>query len=71
MTGRSESRASSTGDERTAESTGEDATDGDEEAEADHTPREPSRGESDHLEDLKDGAGCTEIWEHLSENREE
>lgn len=23
----------------------------------------------DHLDDLADGAGCTEIWEHLSENR--
>jgi len=24
----------------------------------------------DHLEDVEDGCGCTEIWEHLSENRE-
>jgi hypothetical protein len=24
-----------------------------------------------HLEDLEDGAGCTEIWEKLSENRAE
>ena len=23
----------------------------------------------DHLADLSDGAGCTEIWEHLSEQR--
>jgi hypothetical protein len=23
----------------------------------------------DHLTSLDDGAGCTEIWEHLSENR--
>jgi hypothetical protein len=23
----------------------------------------------DHLTELPDGAGCTEIWEHLSENR--
>lgn len=22
-----------------------------------------------HLEDLEDGAGCTEIWEKLSESR--
>ena len=31
----------------------------------------PSQRESDedHLEDLEDGAGCTEIWEHLSEER--
>ena len=25
--------------------------------------------EDEHLEDLEDGAGCTEIWEHLSEQR--
>lgn len=25
---------------------------------------------ADHLDDLKDGSGCTEIWEHLSERRE-
>ncbi|SFR49665.1 hypothetical protein [Halogeometricum limi] len=25
----------------------------------------------DHLQSLDDGAGCTEIWEHLSESREE
>ncbi|WP_435065112.1 hypothetical protein [Halobaculum sp. EA56] len=24
----------------------------------------------DHLRDLEDGAGCTEIWEKLSEQRE-
>lgn len=24
----------------------------------------------DHLDGLEDGAGCTEIWEKLSENRE-
>lgn len=28
-------------------------------------------GERDHLEDVEDGAGCTEIWERLSERREE
>ena len=26
--------------------------------------------DDDHLGDLIDGAGCTEIWEHLSEQRE-
>ncbi|WP_266076714.1 hypothetical protein [Haladaptatus caseinilyticus] len=25
--------------------------------------------EDDHLEDVPDGSGCTEIWEHLSERR--
>ena len=24
-----------------------------------------------HLKDVEDGAGCTEIWEHLSEKRRE
>lgn len=23
----------------------------------------------DHLEDLEDGCGCAEVWEHLSEHR--
>lgn len=25
--------------------------------------------DDDHLSDLPDGCGCTEIWEHLSERR--
>ena len=25
---------------------------------------------TDHLDDVADGCGCTEIWEHLSEQRE-
>lgn len=25
----------------------------------------------EHLEDVDDGCGCAEIWEHLSENRDE
>jgi len=24
-----------------------------------------------HLDDIEDGAGCTEIWERLSESRDE
>ncbi|SFR45691.1 MULTISPECIES: hypothetical protein [Halorubrum] len=28
-------------------------------------------GGSSHLDDVEDGAGCTEIWERLSERREE
>jgi len=27
--------------------------------------------DDDHLADVPDGAGCTEIWEHLAERREE
>ncbi|WP_191967107.1 MULTISPECIES: hypothetical protein [Haloferax] len=29
------------------------------------------RDVTSHLDDLEDGAGCTEIWSHLSESREE
>lgn len=28
-----------------------------------------SDGDTVHLDDIEDGAGCTEIWEHLSEQR--
>jgi len=24
-----------------------------------------------HLDDMDDGCGCTEVWEHLSDEREE
>ncbi len=27
--------------------------------------------DNSHLEGLEEGAGCAEIWEHLSERREE
>ncbi|MCO8246500.1 hypothetical protein [Haladaptatus sp. AB643] len=27
--------------------------------------------DDDHLQDVPDGAGCTEIWEHLSDRRDE
>ena len=27
--------------------------------------------ETGHLDDIEAGAGCTEIWEHLSERREQ
>jgi ribosomal protein L12E/L44/L45/RPP1/RPP2 len=27
--------------------------------------------DDDHLSDVPDGAGCTEIWEHLAERRED
>ena len=31
------------------------------------TTEEPA---DDHLEDVEDGCGCAEVWEHLSERRE-
>lgn len=42
----------------------------------DVTERRPDTDRSDdrddaHLDDLEVGAGCTEIWEHLAETREE
>lgn len=27
------------------------------------------RADREHVDELPDGAGCTEIWEHLSERR--
>ncbi|MFC7081988.1 hypothetical protein [Halorussus caseinilyticus] len=41
----------------------------------DEPPTEESTDETtdrdqSHLTDVEDGAGCTEIWEHLSDRRE-
>lgn len=27
--------------------------------------------DDEHLDDIEEGAGCTEIWEHLSKKRED
>jgi len=52
----------------------------DEHTETDRTETEraktdPEAGDDEddtgHLADLPDGAGCTEIWEHISESRDE
>ena len=32
---------------------------------------DPEDREDAHLRDVEPGAGCTEIWEHLSETRDE
>jgi len=32
---------------------------------------EADDAEADHLDDLEDGCGCAEVWEHLSERRSE
>ncbi|RAW46149.1 hypothetical protein DQW50_05060 [Halorubrum sp. 48-1-W] len=69
MTGTGESRSVIAENERENGSTAEGTANEDEGT--DTTPSEAATEESDHLADLKDGAGCTEIWEHLSENREE
>jgi len=34
------------------------------------TDEEPEDVETDHLENVDDGCGCTEVWEHLSEERD-
>lgn len=26
---------------------------------------------TDHLEDVEDGCGCAEVWEHLSDQRDD
>lgn len=33
--------------------------------------RTPSDEDDAHLRDIPDGAGCTEIWEHLTNGRDE
>jgi hypothetical protein len=32
--------------------------------------RSAPREDDDHLEDVPDGCGCAEVWEHLSDRRE-
>lgn len=32
---------------------------------------DPAERDDDHLDGVETGAGCTEIWEYLSEHREE
>lgn len=36
----------------------------------DRADAESREDETAHLNDVPDGSGCTEIWEHLSERRE-
>jgi hypothetical protein len=31
--------------------------------------KEPTEDDDEHLDDLKDGCGCAEVWEHLSRQR--
>lgn len=40
------------------------------ESDADEDETRSTGCDASHLDDLEDGAGCTEIWEKLSENRE-
>lgn len=52
--------------EESAEDASEDAAE-----EPDREWEGPPDDDRDHLNDLEDGSGCTEIWEHLSERRAE
>jgi len=64
MTERAEHRA--VDDEREADEADRRGEEADAEGETD---TEPDDG-TGHLDDIEDGAGCTEIWERLSERRE-
>ncbi|WP_276299670.1 hypothetical protein [Halorussus lipolyticus] len=42
-----------------------------ERSDSDESPEDaPADDDRSHLDGLEDGSGCTEIWEHLSERRE-
>jgi hypothetical protein len=54
--------------------TGQQRADDPEETTTDNLDTTDEQAESvdrGHLDDVEDGCGCTEIWEHLSENRKE
>jgi len=36
----------------------------------DNPPADDEEQVDEHLQNVEDGCGCTEIWEHLSETRE-
>lgn len=35
------------------------------------TPDQDRERDDAHLDDVEEGAGCTEIWEHLAEQRDD
>ncbi|EMA60001.1 hypothetical protein [Halorubrum kocurii] len=41
-----------------------------EDAETEPNAEGEAEPDASHLDDIEDGAGCTEIWERLSERRE-
>lgn len=53
-------------DTKPNDSTEEPAT-----ADAESTGDDAESDEFAHLDSLSDGAGCAEVWEHLSETRED
>jgi len=47
-----------------------DYDDPDDDATADGRTDDPRDVDTSHLDGVDDGCGCTEVWEHLSEERE-
>ncbi|OYR42169.1 MULTISPECIES: hypothetical protein [unclassified Halorubrum] len=59
--------------DRSASSAGDDEpeTESSDNADPETEPEQTQEGDgTEHLDDIDDGVGCTEIWEHLSERRE-
>ncbi|OYR38881.1 hypothetical protein DJ82_10585 [Halorubrum sp. Ib24] len=59
--------------DRSASSAGDDEpeTESSDDADPETEPEQTQEGDgTEHLDDIDDGVGCTEIWEHLSERRE-
>jgi len=47
-----------------------DAPDPDPDSDPDPNP-DPDEVDTSHLDDIEDGCGCAEVWEHLSEERDD
>ncbi|WP_169302408.1 hypothetical protein [Halorientalis salina] len=47
-----------------------DTTHDDAEVTTEH-PDDEEAVDTAHLDDMDDGCGCAEVWEHLSENRDD
>jgi len=56
---------SDTGDVEQVESQAEPVEERESDAE------EPEDVDTSHLDDVEDGCGCAEVWEHLSEERDD
>jgi hypothetical protein len=48
----------------------DDDTEAETEDETGSGNRDDEQADRSHLDDVADGSGCTEIWEHLSEHRD-
>jgi len=59
-----------TSEDETTGDAGDESTD-ERDGSGDGERDDPDDEEASHLDDVADGAGCTEIWERLSEHRED